>query len=222
MKVSESLCHRWQASPNPMSHENCLYLGEDALAINTTKKSKITCNTPYPINQSRENNIWIPSPCAPPTTSNIPSLTFPESCRIACPPPPKTNLLVLVPLTIWIREWLYLIGTTKVYCGPQREAGGAKAAVAVCLCNSATYERWGPWLALGGPTDRQTHSCTIFEGCCRLNNPPCVLPYAICLPRNVGRVSTPQQLSGWIRTLAASSCYACLGSKCCWEIFCIA
>ena len=46
-------------------------------------------------------------------------------------------------------------------------AGGIEAAVAVCLCNSATYERWGPSPALGGAPDSP---CLIFEGWGCLNN----------------------------------------------------
>lgn len=67
--------------------------------------------------------------------------------------------------------------------------GGDKTAVAVCLCNSATYERG----SLNGA--RRAGLCLIFEGCCCLNKPPCVPCNTICLARNVGRGSTPSQLS---------------------------
>lgn len=73
-----------------------------------------------------------------------------------------------MPFTIKSAERLCLIssgGETKLYRAGvlkgevkgwwwrwRREAGGGgtEAAVAVCLCNSATYERWGPSPALGG------------------------------------------------------------------------
>lgn len=93
--------------------------------------------------------------------------------------------------TISKLKWLYHInsGTTKVYSSPRRAMGGDKTAVAVCLCNSATYERG----SLNGA--RRAGLCLIFEGCCCLNKPPCVPCNTICLARNVGRGSTPSQLS---------------------------
>lgn len=98
---------------------------------------------------------------------------------------------LLMAFTISKLKWLYHInsGTTKVYSSPRRAMGGDKTAVAVCLCNSATYERG----SLNGA--RRAGLCLIFEGCCCLNKPPCVPCNTICLARNVGRGSTPSQLS---------------------------
>lgn len=98
---------------------------------------------------------------------------------------------LLMAFTISKLKWLYHInsGTTKVYSSPRRAMGGDKTAVAVCLCNSATYERG----SLNGA--QRAGLCLIFEGCCCLNKPPCVPCNTICLARNVGRGSTPSQLS---------------------------
>lgn len=60
---------------------------------------------------------------------------------------------LLMAFTISKLKWLYHInsGTTKVYSSPLRAVGGGdKAAVAVCLCNSATYEHWSLNGALAG------------------------------------------------------------------------
>lgn len=87
-----------------------------------------------------------------------------------------------VPFTIKSAERLCLIssgGETKLYRAGVLKGevrgwwwrrwggGGTEAAVAVCLCNSATYERWGPSPALGGAPDSP---CLIFEGWGCLNN----------------------------------------------------
>lgn len=110
-----------------------------------------------------------------------------------------------LPFTINVGEQLYHIngGTTKPYLHPHgvcgrrgsfrgwRCSGGAKQLLLfVYATQQHTSEWWGPSLARGRPAP-----CLISEGCCCLNNPPCVLPYAICLCRNASPARAPRQLS---------------------------
>lgn len=98
---------------------------------------------------------------------------------------------LLVAFTISKLKWLYHInsGTTKVYSGPRRAVGGVRAAVAVCLCNSATYEPW----SLSG--DRRVGLRLDLWRLLVFEQTSLYPVYTICLTRNVGRLSTPQQLS---------------------------
>lgn len=106
----------------------------------------------------------------------------------------KIPLLSLLPVTIRPTEWLYHIegdGGTKTCLHPQREDGGRKAAVAVCLCDSATYERMVGSL----PTVGRPAPCLMFEGCRCLNNPPCVLCFMPSVSSGMRASLSPHQLS---------------------------
>lgn len=124
-------------------------------------------------------------------------VTCARRCTCLCWRVPTTSFGVeksphlLVAFTISKLKWLYHInsGTTKVYSGPRRAVGGVRAAVAVCLCNSATYEPGS--LSGDGRVGLRLDlwRLLVFEQ-------TSLYPvYTICLTRNVGRLSTPQQLS---------------------------